>query len=77
MEDQNRIQFPSIASQDPPKPLGVFDDMQADGLVDDALLAGQRHPPVIFGAGGPMCVRVLAKTESTCLTQHTQAEAVR
>lgn len=58
----NHIQFPPISSQEPPTPFGVLDDMQAaEGLVDDALLADRPIPPVIFGAGGPMYVHVVAK----------------
>lgn len=54
MEDHNRIQFPTSA-EEPPKPLGILDDMQAvDGLVDDALLTDRPPLPVLFGAGGPM-----------------------
>jgi len=73
MEDHNSIQFPS---QGTPEPLGILDDMQgAVGLVDDALLAARPHPPVIFGAGGPMYVRILTK-EFICLIQCMQAKAV-
>ena len=55
MEDHNRIQFPPISPEEPPKPLGILDDMQAaDGLVDDALLTDRPRLPVLFGAGGPM-----------------------
>ena len=62
MEDHNCIQFPSISSEELPNPpLGILDDMQSDGLVDEALLADRGHPPVIFGAGGPMYVGVLIK----------------
>lgn len=76
MEDHNSIQFPSASSQETLEPLGILDDMQgAVGLVDDALLAARSHPPVIFGAGGPMYVQVLTK-EFICHTQCTQAKAI-
>lgn len=66
MEDHKCVQFPLIASQEP---LGILDDMQADSLVDNALLTDRAHPPIIFGAGGPMYVRSTPKT--TCLISRT------
>lgn len=74
MEDHKCVQFPLITSQ---QPLGVLEDMQAaDGLVDNSLLKDHAHPPVIFGAGGPMYVPSSLKTE-LYLILRTQAEAVR
>lgn len=48
MEDHKCVKFPLISSRDP---LGILDDMQADSLLTD-----RAHPPIIFGAGGPMYV---------------------
>lgn len=73
MEDHKLFQFPPpIVPRDPPQPLGILDDMQvADGLVDDALLTDRAHPPVIFGAGGPMYVQILTKNRDLSDIAHT------
>ncbi|KAF9228649.1 bifunctional 6-phosphofructo-2-kinase/fructose-2,6-bisphosphate 2-phosphatase [Gyrodon lividus] len=56
MEDHIRVQFPRVSPlEDPPQTFGVVEDMQAsEGVVDNALLIDIVHPPIIFGAGGPM-----------------------
>ncbi|KAH0830401.1 bifunctional 6-phosphofructo-2-kinase/fructose-2,6-bisphosphate 2-phosphatase [Lanmaoa asiatica] len=66
-KDHDHIQSLPIASgQEHLQPLGILDDMQAaDGLIDNALLKDRAHPPVIFGAGGPMLKQFDESTASS------------
>lgn len=51
MDDKDRVHPPPAS---PPQAIGFIEDMETDGIIDNALLADPTHRPVLFGAGGPM-----------------------